>query len=117
MAERTHIVSYDSVADVLTFDGFKFSGELMRQFTETPCGVMFRVTQRDEAITVSQERHPLAAEAPAMLAQLIRDRDNFQSLSTSDDDAFAAAVRRIDTLIAKADVGDREIASAGTAGA
>lgn len=73
--QHLHSVTYDAVEDVLTFDGFKFSGELLRTFTATPCGTMFRITERSRGtLTVSQERHPLAAEAPALLALLKRYR-------------------------------------------
>lgn len=69
--EHVHSVAYDRGDDVLTFDGYKFHGELLRQFTETPCGRMFRVVERrDHVITVSQQEHPLASTAPELLAAL-----------------------------------------------
>lgn len=62
-------VSYNAVNDILTIDGFKFAGELMRTFTATPCGTIFRIIERkDGLITVSLERDPLAAAAPDLLA-------------------------------------------------
>jgi hypothetical protein len=62
-------ISYDAANDILTVDGFKFAGELMRMFTITPCGTMFRIIERkDGTVTISTERDPLAAAAPDLLA-------------------------------------------------
>lgn len=44
----------------------------------------------------------LIAAAPDMLAALIRTRTNLAGLSQSDDDIYAAMVRRIDAAISKA---------------
>lgn len=71
--QAKHEVSFDAAQDVLTFDGFKFSGELLRTLTATPCGIMFRIVARgDGGVTVSEERDPLAMAAPDMLALLNR---------------------------------------------
>ena len=43
----------------------------------------------------------LAAAAPVMLEALVKTRDNLSGLSQSDDDVFAAMIRRIDVAIAK----------------
>ncbi len=78
---EAHLVEYNSITDTLTFDGFKFSGELMRQFTATPCGQMFRIINRDDGvISVSTEYDPLAVAAPDLLATLIALRDDVQKL-------------------------------------
>lgn len=44
----------------------------------------------------------LIAAAPEMLAALTKTRDNLSGLSRSDDDVYAAMVRRLDAAIAKA---------------
>ena len=44
----------------------------------------------------------LIAAARDMLAALIKTRDNLSGLSQSDDDIFAAMLRRVDAAIAKA---------------
>lgn len=65
-------IRFDRATDILTFEGYQFAGELMRTFTETPCGRMFRIVKRENgAITVSQEEHPLAVAAPDMQAALL----------------------------------------------
>lgn len=84
-------VSYDAANDILTVDGFKFAGELLRTFTVTPCGTMFRIVERkDGVITVSLERDPIAAAASDMLAALKaavkRADDNLVNFSCRDDD-------------------------------
>lgn len=39
---------YDSVADIFTIYGMKYSGELFRQFaTEMPIGISFRIVKRE----------------------------------------------------------------------
>jgi hypothetical protein len=52
----------------LTIDGFKFSRELFRYLTASPCGISFRIVNRDnDVITISQEIDPVASAAPALL--------------------------------------------------
>lgn len=109
-----HRVSYDGMNDVLTFDGFRFSGGLMRTITETPCGVMFRVVNRkDGVVTFSEEIDPIARAAPDMLKAL-RDLLDCLDLAEKHDDLplpFAGHghdfIDKARAAIANA-VGDRE---------
>lgn len=64
-------IEYDAATEVVTIDGFRFARALFAQFTASPLGVRFRILSRDDGtITVGQERDPLEAAAPDMLALL-----------------------------------------------
>lgn len=64
-------ISYDEMTRVVTIDGYKFSREVFSFITTTPPGIRIRIIERkDGVVTISQERDPLEAAAPAMLAAL-----------------------------------------------
>lgn len=64
-------LSHDPATDVVTIDGYKFSGDLLRQMTASPLGVRFRIIERkDGCITVGTERDPVEATASDMLEAL-----------------------------------------------
>lgn len=64
--------------------------------TRDPKTGMLRAIREDDDVA------RLLAAAPDMLAALTKTRDNLAGLSKSDDDIFAAMVRRLDAAITKA---------------
>jgi hypothetical protein len=69
-------VKYDPESDVVTVYDIRYSRELLRHIACSPPGVTFKIVQRrDGVVTISQERSPLEAAAPYMLAALYSAAD------------------------------------------
>lgn len=99
-------LSFDPISNVLTIDGFRISGEFLRQLTTSPCGIRFKVISRDGVITIGTERDPLEAAAPDLLAELKNIVPRFEACARfagNSNDTIGAATEKAHAAIARAE--------------
>lgn len=99
------VINYNAATEEVTIDGFRFSREFFSHITASPCGITFRIIERNDGlITITQDRDPLAVAAPDMLTALQSAESTLENLQRGALPAipFPRLVKTIRAAISKA---------------